>query len=62
MKVLFINLPYYGHVAPTFGLVQELTKKECEVTYLLPYGWEDKLEGSGATFHSYQNHKQLSKQ
>lgn len=23
MKILFINLPYYGHVVPTIGLVQE---------------------------------------
>lgn len=26
MKVLFINLPYYGHVVSTIGLVQELIK------------------------------------
>ena len=31
MKILFINLPYYGHVVPTIGLVQELTKLGCEV-------------------------------
>lgn len=38
MKILFINLPYYGHVVPTIGLVQELVAKGCEVTYLLPFG------------------------
>ena len=27
MKILFINLPYYGHVVPTIGLVQELINK-----------------------------------
>ena len=27
MKLLFINLPYYGHVVPTIGLVQELIKQ-----------------------------------
>ena len=37
MKVLFINLPYYGHVVPTIGLVQELIKSGCEVTYLMPF-------------------------
>lgn len=26
MKILFINLPYFGHVVPTIGLVQELIK------------------------------------
>lgn len=35
MKILFINLPYYGHVVPTIGLVQELIKQGCEVTYLI---------------------------
>lgn len=28
MKILFINLPYYGHVVPTIGLVQELYENE----------------------------------
>ena len=62
MKILFINLPYYGHVVPTIGLVQELIKNGCKVTYLLPFGWEDKIKNSGATFYGYQNHKQLSEQ
>lgn len=62
MKILFINLPYYGHVVPTIGLVQELINQGCEVTYLLPFDWEDKIKDSGATFYGYQNHKQLSEQ
>lgn len=62
MKILFINLPYHGHVVPTIGLVQELIKKGCEVTYLMPFDWEDKIIESGAMFHGYQNHKQLSEQ
>lgn len=62
MKILFINLPYYGHVVPTIGLVQELINQGCEVTYLLPFDWEDKIIDSGATFYGYQNHKQLSEQ
>lgn len=62
MKILFINLPYHGHVVPTIGLVQELIKKDCEVTYLMPFDWEDKIVESGAKFHGYQNHKQLSEQ
>ena len=62
MKILFINLPYYGHVVPTIGLVQELIGKGCEVTYLLPYDWEEKAAESGAQFYGYQNHKQLSEQ
>ena len=62
MKILFINLPYYGHVVPTIGLVQELIKQGCDVTYLMPFGWRDKIADSGAEFYGYQNHKQLSEQ
>lgn len=62
MKILFINLPYYGHVVPTIGLVQELIKNGCQVTYMLPFDWENKIEGSGAKFLGYKNHKELSSQ
>ena len=27
MRILFINLPYYGHVVPTPGLVRELIRQ-----------------------------------
>ena len=62
MKILFINLPYYGHVVPTIGLVQELIKQGCEVTYLKPFDRKDRIADSGAEFYGYQNHKQLSEQ
>ena len=62
MKILFINLPYYGHVVPTIGLVQELIKQGCEVTYLMPFDWEEKVKESGAEFCGYANHRQLSEQ
>ena len=62
MKVLFINLPYYGHVIPTIGLVKELIKHGCEVTYMLPFDWEEKVAESGAVFCGYKNHKQLAEQ
>lgn len=62
MKILFINLPYYGHVIPTIGLVKELSKQGCDVTYLMPFDWEDKVIESGAKFYGYENHKQLSEQ
>ena len=62
MKILFINLPYHGHVVPTIGLVQELLNQGCKVTYLMQYGWEDKVAESGATFAGYEDHKQLSEQ
>ena len=62
MKILFINLPYYGHVVPTLGLVQELIKQDCEVAYLMPFDWHEKIAESGATFYGYKNHWQLSEQ
>ncbi len=62
MKILFINLPYYGHVLPTIGLVQELIKQGCEVTYLMPFDWEENIAESGAEFYGYENHRQLSEQ
>lgn len=62
MKILFINLPYYGHVVPTIGLVQELIKQGCQVTYLLPFDWQEKIALSGADFAGYENHTKLSEQ
>ena len=62
MKILFINLPYHGHVVPTIGLVQELIKQGCEVTYLMPSDWEERVVESGAKFYGYKNHRQLAEQ
>ncbi len=62
MKILFINLPYYGHFVPTVGLVQGLVKRGCQVTYLMPYDWEERVKESGGDFQGYENHKQLSEQ
>ena len=59
---MFINLPYYGHVIPTIGLVQELVKAGHQVTYLLPFGWEDRISDSGASFLGYENSPKLDKQ
>ena len=62
MKILFINLPYYGHVIPTIGLVKELRRLGAEVTYMLPFDWEERVAESGAIFYGYENNKQLSEQ
>ena len=38
MKILFINLPYYGHIVPTIGLIQQLIARGCQITYRQPFG------------------------
>ena len=62
LKILFINLPYHGHVIPTIGLVQKLIKAGHQVTYLMPYDWEDRITDSGAEFLGYKNAPKLDKQ
>ena len=62
MKILFVNLPYQGHVIPTLGLVRELIHLGCDVTYLLPFGWEHTVAESGARFLGCKNHRQLAEQ
>lgn len=41
VRILFINLPYHGHVIPTIGLVQALIKAGHQVTYRMPHDWEE---------------------
>lgn len=62
MQIMFINLPYHGHVIPTIGLVQELIKAGHQVTYLMPYDWASSLKDSGAAFLGYENSPKLDKQ
>ena len=62
MRILFINLPYHGHVIPTIGLVQELIKAGHQVTYLIPHDWEERIAESGAEFLGYENSPKLDKQ
>lgn len=62
VKILFINLPYHGHVIPTVGLVQELIKAGHQVTYLMPHDWESKIADSGAVFMGYENSPKLDQQ
>lgn len=62
MKILFINLPYQGHIIPTIGLVKELIRQGNQVTYLLPFDWKEMLDGTGVEFIGYCNNKKLSQQ
>ncbi len=60
MKILFINLPYQGHVIPTIGLVKELIKQGCFVTYLLPFEWKEMLEDAVAYFDEFTRELSLN--
>lgn len=62
MRVLFVNLPYSGHIYPTLGLVQELIERGHQVAYVLTPEWEQKIAGHGAEFIGYDNHPKLSVQ
>lgn len=62
MKILFINLPFSGHIIPTLGLVQELVKRDIKVTYLLTSDWKERVSYAGAEFSEYQDSKRLSVQ
>ena len=62
MNILFVNLPYHGHVIPTVGLVQELRRSGHSVTYLLPYGWEDRIASGGARFLGCEASPKLDRQ
>lgn len=62
MRILFVNLPYHGHVIPTIGLIQTLIKAGHQVTCLMPHDWEARIADCGAEFLGYENHPQLDKQ
>lgn len=53
-KVLFISLPGHGHVNPTLGLVEELIKRDEQVTYYLTKDFQRKIEATGAKFIEYK--------
>src|SRR5947209_3010240 len=54
-KYIFLTLPAYGHVNPTLAIAQELVKHGQEVIYYLPEEFQDTVEGTGATFRSYES-------
>lgn len=62
MNILFINLPYSGHIIPTLGLVEELQRRDNHITYLLTENWRDKVLAVGAEFACYKDDKKLSEQ
>lgn len=52
-KVVFLNVPAYGHVNPTLALVRELILQGDEVIYYTSPEFKDTLERIGASFRPY---------
>lgn len=56
-NVLFLNMPAYGHVNPTLGIVDGLVKQGENVTYLCTDEFKNEIEKAGAHFKSYSKEK-----
>jgi MGT family glycosyltransferase len=54
-KYIFLGVPAYGHVNPTFPVVQELVKRGHDVIYYLPEQFKSAVQATGAVFRSYES-------
>ena len=54
-KLLFFNIPAYGHVNPTLPVVTELVKRGHHIVYYNSDTFEQAIKGTGAEFRSYPN-------
>ena len=54
-KLLFFNIPAYGHVNPTLPVVTELVQRGHHVIYYNSDTFEQAIKGTGAEFRSYPN-------
>jgi MGT family glycosyltransferase len=52
-KILFFNIPAYGHVNPTLPVVRELVQRGHEVIYYDSLTLGDAIRASGAEFRPY---------
>ena len=52
-KVVFFNIPAYGHINPTLPVVQELVRRGATVIYYALEEFRQKIEATGATFRAY---------
>ncbi len=53
MKVIFFNLPAYGHVNPSLAIVKELIARGEEVVYYTSANFEATLTSLGANYRPY---------
>ena len=51
-KIVFFNIPAYGHTNPTLGLVRELTARGHQVRYYSYEKFRSRIEAAGANFIS----------
>jgi len=54
-KLLFFNVPAYGHVYPTLPVVTELVQRGHHVIYFNSDTFEQAIKGTGAEFRAYPN-------
>lgn len=54
-KILVVNLPFWGHINPTLGIVNELVRRGHTVDYINSNRCKREIEASGANFIPYKN-------
>lgn len=52
-KIVFVEMPAYGHVNPTLPVVQELVRRGEQVIYYVAEEFRPQIEQVGATFRPY---------
>lgn len=54
-RLVYLAVPFHGHVYPSLSLILGLVTRGYEVHYYAPEKFRDSLEAVGATFHAYQS-------
>ena len=52
-KILFFNVPAYGHVNPTLPVVTELVRRGHQLVYYDADTFERTIQATGAEFRAY---------
>src|SRR5678815_3741902 len=52
-KIVFVEMPAFGHVNPGLPIVQELVRRGEQVSYYCAEEFRPQIEQAGATFHAY---------
>lgn len=54
-KILVVNLPFWGHINPTLGIVTELVRRGHRVDYINSTKCKEVIESTGASLIPYKN-------